>query len=61
LIESKEVIKQIIKRLNDNQHSICLYDSSTGEMIYIDDKLKKQIKAYYQDKMFAVQIKAGEE
>lgn len=59
LIENKEVVELILQKINDNQSNLCLIDSSTNEMIGIDHKLKKIIKAYYENKLTVIERLEG--
>ena len=51
IVESKEVTKDIIKRLNDRQRRLCLYDGYDNSKIAIDDELLDIINNYYKNKL----------
>jgi hypothetical protein len=57
LIDDKEVIKEILSKFDNDISIICLYDASTNEKIFIDNKLNKNIRTYYKDKLIALEIR----
>ncbi|ADL52157.1 hypothetical protein [Clostridium cellulovorans] len=57
LIENVSFIKEVIRRIDDRNHNVVLFDEATEERILIDDGLKDRIKKYYEDKMLAMKIR----
>ncbi|ABR33085.1 hypothetical protein [Clostridium beijerinckii] len=51
VIESSEVIKDVINRLNDSNRKIFLFDSFDNSRIAIDDELIGIIINYYRRKI----------
>lgn len=53
-MEDINVLREIKNRIDDKDQDICLYIPSTGEVIHINDTLKKLISLYYEDQVQAV-------
>lgn len=51
VIESNEVTKDILNRLNDSKRTICLFDSYDNSKIVIDDELMATIRNHYLNKL----------
>jgi len=59
-MENINVLREVNNRIDDKEHDICLYVPDTGEVIYINDNLKKLISLYYKDQLQAAQKKESE-
>lgn len=61
VIENKSFVQEILRRLNSNDHEICLYDNSTGEKIMIGNNLIETIKVYYEDRLIEKEVGGRDE
>lgn len=57
VIQSNDVIKETIKRLEENKDHIILYNKYDGSEIKISNELMKIIKRYYKDRLLALEIR----
>lgn len=56
VIQNKETLEEIIRRLKDNKDYIFLTDVYDNSPIVIDDKLHKIILKYFEDKVMSVEF-----